>query len=69
MTQNKQGGAGGLREVGELPAPGFVNGLALAKSGRFVVAAMGQEPRLGRWGKYAGSRNGLLLHKLEVATD
>jgi ribosomal RNA-processing protein 9 len=43
-----QGGASSLRYVGGLPARGFVNGLAVAKSGKFLVAAMGQEPRMGR---------------------
>lgn len=48
MLAPPQGGAGSLRFLGGLPARGFVNGLAVAKSGKFLVAAMGQEPRMGR---------------------
>lgn len=43
------GGHRALKSIGSLPARGFLNGLAIAKSGKFLVAAMGQEPRLGRW--------------------
>ena len=28
---------------------------------------MGQEPRMGRWGREPKARNGLLVHRLEVA--
>ena len=31
-----------------LPQRGFVNGLAIASSGKFLLAGVGQEPRLGR---------------------
>ena len=34
-----------------LPQRGFVNGLAIASSGKFLLAGVGQEPRLGRWGR------------------
>lgn len=57
----------GIEPIGALQARGFVNALAVAQSGRFVLAGMGQEPRLGRWGRDAGARNGVLLHSLEVA--
>lgn len=67
VTQSKFGGAGGLAAVGEVPAVGYVNGLALARSGRFVMAALGQEPRMGRWGRLGGVRNGVLLHPLTLA--
>jgi ribosomal RNA-processing protein 9 len=33
----------------EVPCSGFVNGLAFAKSGRFLMAGVGKEHRLGRW--------------------
>ena len=48
---------------------GFVNGLAIARSGRFVVAGMGQEPRMGRWLRDAKARNGLLVHELQLSED
>jgi len=65
-------GATALEPAGALPAPGFANGLALARSGRFLLAAMGTEPRLGRWARWpagSGATNGLLRHTLELADD
>jgi ribosomal RNA-processing protein 9 len=55
-----------LRQLGSLPARGFVNGLAIARSGRFLVAAMGQEPRLGRWLRDGSAKNGTLLHSIPL---
>lgn len=43
-----------------------MNALAVARSGRFVLAGMGQEPRLGRWGRDAKARNGVQMHMLDV---
>lgn len=64
VEPSPQGGAGSLKFIGGLPARGFVNGLALGRSGRLVVAAMGQEPRCGRWLRDPKARNGLLVHRL-----
>jgi ribosomal RNA-processing protein 9 len=69
VEQSKHGGAGYLRPLGELPALGFVNGLAVERRGRLVVAAVGPEPRLGRWGKVEGARPGLVVHALDVAPE
>lgn len=55
-----------LQLQGCLPARGFVNGLAVARSGAFLVAAVGQEPRLGRWARDDAARNGVLFHKLPM---
>lgn len=38
---------------------GFVNGLAMGGKSRVLIAAVGQEPRLGRWGKDGEATNGL----------
>ncbi|MCO5568048.1 hypothetical protein L7F22_021744 [Adiantum nelumboides] len=54
----------GLQMLHALPTIGFVNSLAFAKSGRFLVAGVGQEPRLGRWGRNPHARNGVVLHTL-----
>ncbi|KDD72746.1 hypothetical protein H632_c2946p0, partial [Helicosporidium sp. ATCC 50920] len=56
-----------LRSVGNLPVEGYVNGLALARSARFAVAGVGQEPRLGRWARQGGARNG--VHVLPIALE
>jgi ribosomal RNA-processing protein 9 len=69
VQPSRHGGAGSLKPVGALPAAGYVNGLALGRSGKLCVAALGQEPRLGRWGRVGNARNGLLVHKWELADD
>ena len=57
-----------LKELGALPARGFVNSLHIAKSGKFLIAGMGQEPRLGRWARDAAAKNGLLVHNLQFTS-
>ena len=47
-----------------IPALGFVNALDLSADGRLLVAAMGQEPRLGRWAREKRAKNGLLTVRL-----
>lgn len=65
----KGGKSRALSLLGGLPARGFTNSLAIAHSGRFVVAGMGQEPRLGRWLRDPVARNGVLLLPLELAPE
>lgn len=55
-----------LEPLGGLPARGFTNALQIARSGRFLLAGMGQEPRLGRWARDRTAKNGILLHRLEI---
>ncbi len=43
------------------PVAGFINGLALAPSGKFIAAAVGQEHRLGRWFKISEARNSVVI--------
>lgn len=50
-----------LEEIAKIPVVGFVNGLEFTPDGRFVVAAVGQEHRLGRWTRDAKARNGLIV--------
>ncbi|PIA41714.1 hypothetical protein AQUCO_02200264v1 [Aquilegia coerulea] len=53
----------------DLPLVGFVNSLAFAKSGRFLVAGVGQEPRLGRWGRIPAARNGVVVQSLKLLEE
>lgn len=69
VNQTRSGGAGHLTCLGGLPTRGFVNGLAIAKSARFVLAATGQEPRLGRWTRDGKARNGMVLHPLGLSDE
>ncbi|KAK4782407.1 hypothetical protein SAY86_016509 [Trapa natans] len=51
----------------DLPLAGFVNSLAFAKSGKFLVAGVGQEPRLGRWGRLKAATNGVAVHSFKLS--
>ncbi|KAE8658900.1 U3 snoRNP-associated protein-like YAO [Hibiscus syriacus] len=55
-----------IRPLYDIPLVGFVNSLAFAKSGQFLVAGVGQEPRLGRWGRLPAARNGVAIQRLEL---
>ncbi|CAN0510878.1 unnamed protein product, partial [Ectocarpus sp. 12 AP-2014] len=44
-------------QVASVPLEGFVNGLAVSSTGKFLVAAVGQEHRLGRWEHQKKARN------------
>lgn len=46
-----------ISKVASVPLEGFVNGLAVSSSGKFIVAAVGQEHRLGRWERLKNVRN------------
>jgi ribosomal RNA-processing protein 9 len=66
VEKNKMGGAQDLSCIGSLPVRGCVNGLAWSRSGKLLVAAVGQEPRLGRWMRDGKAKNGLVVYRLEV---
>nr|QEX51182.1 U3 snoRNP-associated protein-like YAOH isoform X1 [Cymbidium ensifolium] len=51
------------------PMVGFVNSLAFSKSGRFLLAGVGQEPRLGRWGRVHNARNGVAVHSIRLSEE
>ncbi|KAK9074638.1 hypothetical protein SSX86_007236 [Deinandra increscens subsp. villosa] len=59
--------AKGVQPLFELPLAGYVNSLAFAKSGKFLVAGVGKEPRLGRWGSLPAARHGVALHPLQLS--
>ena len=53
----------------ELAVAGYVNGLAFSKNASYLVAAVGQEPRLGRWGREKGSKNSLFIQRLKLTSS
>ncbi|KAJ0818260.1 putative transcription factor WD40-like family [Helianthus annuus] len=57
----------GVHPLFELPLVGYVNSLAFAKSGKFLVAGVGKEPRLGRWGAIPTARHGVAVHSLQLS--
>lgn len=42
---------GGLTPAMQIPMTGFVNSIQIAPSGKFLVAGVGQEHKLGRWSR------------------
>ena len=66
-TTTAQGQGSSLTFTGTaLPAPGYVNGLALGHSGSLLVAACGKEHRLGRWAPQKEAVNGLYVMRLPL---
>ncbi|KAL3905567.1 MAG: hypothetical protein SGARI_004397 [Bacillariaceae sp.] len=57
----------------KIPLSGYINGIAVGPKARFCVAAVGQEPRMGRWNSVAGARNRFGIIRLrseeEAAAD
>lgn len=50
-----------LLQIFEIPVQGFVNSLAFSNDGSKLVAAIGQEHRLGRWWKIKEAKNSVLV--------
>ncbi|DAZ99455.1 TPA: hypothetical protein N0F65_004088 [Lagenidium giganteum] len=50
-----------LEPVATVPLVGSVNGLCFDNKGRFLLAAVSQEHRLGRWDRIKEAKNGLAL--------
>jgi len=59
----------GIRPLFKFKLDGFVNSLDIAKSGRFIVAGVGQEPRLGRWGRVRSAQNGVAIHPIQLKEE
>ena len=59
----------GLEPLGRIPLHGFINDLALGPRARFCVAAIGQEPRLGRWERVAKAKNRFAIVRLRKEDD
>ncbi|CAI0545516.1 unnamed protein product [Linum tenue] len=58
-----------IRPLFDLPLVGFVNSMAFAKSGKFLVAGVGKEPRLGRWGKISDAQNGVAIQRFKLSEE
>lgn len=54
----------GLESLADVPVNGFVNGIAIGPEARFCVAAIAQEPRLGRWDRVPNAKNRFGIIKL-----
>ena len=69
LADAKGGSSRALEPLGGLAVRGFVNSLALGRSGRVLVAGVGQEPRMGRWLRDAAARNGVFIQPLQLAEE
>ncbi len=58
-----------IKEIAKVPVFGFVNDIAIGPKAKFCVAAVGQEPRLGRWERVSGSKNRFTIVKLWSDSD
>lgn len=47
-----------------VPLAGVINSLQFSKSGKYLVAGVGQEPRMGRWIRIPEARNGTAVIQL-----
>ncbi|KAI9122702.1 hypothetical protein K1719_006542 [Acacia pycnantha] len=56
-----------IQPLSDVPLVGFVNSLAFSKSAQFLVAGVGQEPRLGKWGRIREARNGIFVHPFKIS--
>jgi len=54
----------GMESIGQIPIHGFVNDIAVGPKAQFCVAAVGQEPRLGRWERVAKAKNRIAIIQL-----
>lgn len=59
----------GLEAIGNIPLFGYINDLAIGPKGRFCIAAVGQEPRLGRWDRIPLSKNRFAIVQLRNDDD
>lgn len=58
-----------MEQVASVPLEGFINGLAVSSTGKFLVAAVGQEHRLGRWEHLKKARNEICIVQLPSDND
>lgn len=49
--------------------PGFINGVALSNSGKFIACAIGQEHKLGRWWHLQDVKNCVCIIDLQNTWD
>jgi len=59
----------GLEAICKIPLFGYINDIAIGPKARFCVAAVGQEPRLGRWERIAKSKNRFAIIQLRSDDD
>ena len=71
LSAEHGGGSGGVAKSKHLVAipalasvNGFANALAITRDATRLVCGIGQEPRLGRWGRINDASNGVAVYNL-----
>jgi hypothetical protein len=54
-----------LEPLSQVPLYGFINDIDIGPKAKFCVAAIGQEPRLGRWSTVKKAKNRVAIVKLD----
>ena len=58
-----------IEEKAQVPVQGFVNALSFTEDGKYLLAAVGQEHRLGRWWRLKEAKNSLICIPIEWKTE
>lgn len=58
-----------LESIFNIPIKGFINGLAFTSDGQHLIAAVGQEHRLGRWWRDPSAKNSVVVIPLKRNTS
>ena len=48
-----------------IPLQGIINSLQFSKTGKYLIAGIGQEPKMGRWVRIPAARNGTAVIRLQ----
>ena len=59
----------GIEPLDAIPIHGYINGIAMGPGGKFCVAAVGQEPRMGRWDRVPRAKNRFAIIRLHDDVD
>ena len=59
----------GLTEVKRIKVEGFVNSLVFSPSGKYLIAGVGQEHRLGRWERIKSAKNSVKIIPLSFIEE
>jgi len=54
----------GIKPLDTVPLHGYINSIAMGPGGKFCIAAVGQEPRLGRWDRVPRAKNRFAIIQL-----
>lgn len=59
----------GIKRLETVPIHGYINSIAMGPGGKFCVAAVGQEPRMGRWDRVSRAKNRFAIIRLNSGEE